>query len=317
MDTAIAQIYATHVLAGLFALALATGIGIFVSHRLTMPIDRLRSFSEQVALGNLDAELRVGTNNELGDLADTMSNMVEEIKQSRERLELTLLAEAKGRENEILIREIHHRVKNNLQIIGSLFRMNMRRVQSDEAKQVIIEGEARLRSMSLLHEAMHRTDDVSQIELANYLRSVADSRIQSFRQRSREPVVLEMGGRECPVGIDTALPCGLIVNELVNHCLETGVGGQTIGLEIERLPGGNLELTIMQRDAVGDYTAVETFKSSLSYSLVTMMSDQLEGELSTTWGDDGFVGSLSFSEHLYTERVGEMVPEVHAGGCVA
>lgn len=318
IEAEIVQIYLSHVFAALFALSLAVGIGLLVSHRLARPIMKLRQFSEQISQGNLEAELNVGTTNELGDLAATMVKMGQEIKESRRQLKLSLVEQAKRREEEILVREIHHRVKNNLQIIASLFRMNLRRVKGDEAKQVIVESESRLRTMSLLHDAMHRSGDVGEIGIGGYLRAVANHLVQQHRQRSGEQFVLDVRASERSLGIDTALPCGLIVNELVAHCLREGLptaDGQiprTIGLNFEAGDDGRLILSVMHVGSARNSSEPERFSASLSYKLVSLMADQLGGQLETVWGEEGFVGRVWFDESRYSDRVGSM--EAPMGG---
>jgi two-component sensor histidine kinase len=314
IEAAIAKIYLSHGLAALFALSLAVGTGWLVSRRLTRPIAQLRDYSKQISRGNLDAELVVGSRGELGDLASTMAMMGQEIKESRQKLKETLLNQAKSRENNILVNEIHHRVKNNLQIIGSLFRMNLRRIQGEEARRVICESESRLRSMSLLHEAMHRSGSVSEVGIGRYLMSVADSLMKRHFQQTGEEVKLDFDVSERLLGLDTALPCGLIVNELVSHCLEAGAASgsrssqRIIELQLVQASEKTLELTVVHRDSAGDAECVRLFDQSLSFSLVNMMANQLDGEHDVNWTAAGFCGRMRFEENVYVERVGTMTP---------
>ncbi|MFC1852201.1 PAS domain S-box protein [candidate division CSSED10-310 bacterium] len=122
-------------------------------------------------------------------------------------------------EKEILLKEIHHRVKNNMQIISSLLNLQARRVQNEEIQGMFIESQHRIQSMSLIHEQLYQSKDFSSIDLGKYIRNLVKSLYSSYGINSNriKPVIAV---RDVTLDIDTAIPCGLIINELVSNTLK-------------------------------------------------------------------------------------------------
>jgi two-component sensor histidine kinase/amino acid transporter len=138
-----------------------------------------------------------------------------ERKQAEEALQSSLV------EKEALLREVHHRVKNNLQVINSLLRMEARRSAQPDTKAVLRDVQGRIESMALLHETLYRSGTFAAVELGAYLKQLTS---QSFRTLNAHPgaVQLRLSLSSVHVGMDQALPCGLLVNELVSNCLKHG-----------------------------------------------------------------------------------------------
>ncbi len=122
-------------------------------------------------------------------------------------------------EKETLLKEIHHRVKNNLQIISSLLNLQSNTVDNPLTLAQFQDSQNRIRSMALIHEHLYRSDDLARIDFSSYLHNLVDSLVQTYRSQSQslnlkietDPMLLDM---------DTAIPCGLIVNELVSNALK-------------------------------------------------------------------------------------------------
>ncbi|MHC5740392.1 MAG: PAS domain S-box protein [Nostoc sp.] len=138
-------------------------------------------------------------------------------------------------EKETLLKEIHHRVKNNLQIISSLLRMQSRRSGDETTLMLFKESQDRVQSMALIHEQLYQSADIYEINFDNYIKSLTDSLFRSYGISQKDIVPnIEMNGIKLP--LDTAIPCGLIINELVSNCLkyafpEQKKGNITISLE--------------------------------------------------------------------------------------
>ena len=122
-------------------------------------------------------------------------------------------------EKEVLLREIHHRVKNNLQIIASLLRLGSERVQDPQAKAIFRDSHGRIRSMALIHERLYRAGDLSRVPFREYVRSLTHELFGAHNAWSRG-ICLSMDVGEATLSLDVAIPCGLIIHELVNNALE-------------------------------------------------------------------------------------------------
>lgn len=140
---------------------------------------------------------------------------ITERHQATEKLLATL------REKTFLLNEVHHRVKNNLQVITSLLRLEAGRSDHAKTKTVLNEMQGRIRSMALLHETLYRSGIFASADLAHYLRELA---IQAFRVQASGAAAIELKLDLTPVTVsmDQATPCGLLVNELISNCLKHG-----------------------------------------------------------------------------------------------
>lgn len=133
----------------------------------------------------------------------------------RKRAELAL--QHSLRDKDALLNEVHHRVKNNLQIITSLLRLEAARSDQPDSTSVLQEMQGRIRTMALLHETLYDTGTYSSVNLADYLKLIAT---QAFRAQSRATVQLQLALHPVQVSMDMATPCGLLVNELISNALK-------------------------------------------------------------------------------------------------
>jgi two-component sensor histidine kinase len=122
-------------------------------------------------------------------------------------------------EKEVLLKEIHHRVKNNLQIISSLLNLQTGHSKNEEASQIIQESQNRIRAMALIHETLYQSRDLAKIDFAEYIHNLAYHLFISYNVSS---VVIHLNVEVDDVflSINTAIPCGLIINELVSNSLK-------------------------------------------------------------------------------------------------
>jgi two-component sensor histidine kinase len=204
---------------------------------------------------------------------------ITERKRADRRLEASL------REKEILLREVYHRVKNNLQVISSLLNLQSGSITDAGTLRLIRETQDRVRSMALVHEKLYRAEDLSRIDFADYARHLAAMLARSYRTEPAA-VRLQFEMEDVRLNLDTSVPCGLILNELISNALKYAFpsGRQvplpqlTIGL---RAAGeGTLMLTVAD-NGVGlpehlDIQATPT----LGLQVVCMLAEQLGGALS-------------------------------------
>lgn len=125
------------------------------------------------------------------------------------------IIDKKNKENEILLAEIHHRVKNNLQVISSLLNMQGRNIENEKARSAIMESKERLRSMELIHKLLYRENYFSGVEMHEYLKTLTDGLTESFNLVKEKDVEINLDFNPITIDVDTAVPLGLILNELI------------------------------------------------------------------------------------------------------
>jgi len=134
-------------------------------------------------------------------------------KKAEEQLKASL------KEKEILVREIHHRVKNNLQVISSLFKLQSEYIQDKRMLEMLKQSQNRVRTMALIHEKLYQSKDLVKIDFADYIRSLATYLFRLY-EVSLDAIALKINAGEVSLGIDSAVPCGLIISELVSNSLK-------------------------------------------------------------------------------------------------
>jgi PAS domain S-box-containing protein len=212
-------------------------------------------------------------------------DLTERNQAAREREAEQKLHEQKLRdalaEKEVLLKEIHHRVKNNLQVISSLLNFQSRQVRDPAALAAFRESQDRVRTMALFHEKLYQAKDLAHVELADYLRQMA-SMLRQTHGLGAARVALDVRAEGVSVGVDTAMPCGLIANELVTNALKYAFpGGRPghIAIEVTPRAQGGFVLAVAD-DGVGLAPDLDILKSpSLGLQLVVAMVEQMNAEL--------------------------------------
>ena len=216
---------------------------------------------------------------------------ITERKQAEKALRTSL------REKEALLKEVHHRVKNNLQVITSLLRLETGRSAEPAVRTVLKDMQGRIQAMALLHETLYRSSTFASVDLGAYLRQLAT---QSFRALNTEPgsIQLDLDLASIQVGIDQAIPCGLLLNELLSNCLKHGfMDRRAGGIRIElRRAGDGPQLRLRVSDTgVGLPADFEAKRGhSLGLQLVSDLAKQLGGGLEIEPGP-GTVLSVVFT----------------------
>lgn len=273
------------------------------AQQITKPIRALQTYAHRVAGGAVTARAMIDSQDEIGDLADSINTMVERLEASRHQLKESYSSQAALREKEILLREIHHRVKNNMQILSSLMRLQSRRANSDEMREVLRESEARIRSMGLLHEKLYQSASIQLIDMENYLRTLSG---EIARMNTKGAIIpeIKLAVYDVELELDTALPCGLIVTELVSNSLKYAFPDGRRGMifiNLSKTSAGEYSLIVWD-NGVGLPSNFDARKStSLGMRLVTMLTDQLSGSL-TISGNQGTRTEVRFKPSEYKKR---------------
>lgn len=188
------------------------------------------------------------------------------------------------REKDILLKEIHHRVKNNLQVITSLLSLQSRHLKDETAKTLFAESRNRILSMAMVHEELYKSGDLDRISFVEYIRSLVKNLLRSFGIDGKTPIKLELDVADVFLRIDTAIPCGLIINELISNALKHAFpNGRTgvISIGLSNVDERNFLLHIAD-DGVGMSESVDIQRSgTLGLELVSALVDQIGGTLVT------------------------------------
>jgi len=185
-------------------------------------------------------------------------------------------------EKEILLREIHHRVKNNMQVLSSLLRLQSDFCKDKNVVEMFNESRNRIISMSLIHEKLYLSKDFTKIDLKGYINEMVNGLFQSYCL-NKNKIALNIYVEDVPLGIESAIPCGLIINELVTNSLKYAFPEDKNG-EIKiilRLAEENMIELVVSDDGIGIPKSLNMKKiESLGLHLVTMLAEnQLMGKV--------------------------------------
>ena len=185
------------------------------------------------------------------------------------------------KEKEVLLKEIHHRVKNNLQVISSILNLQSSFVSDENTLGILQESRNRIRSMAIIHENLYRTEDFSSIRFDNYLRNLTANLIASYSVDRKIELDTEL--QDVKLVLDQAIPCGLLTNELITNALKyawEGKNGSEARIKM-RLEQENETIKLSIADnGVGLPDEFEKMQSdTLGLQLVTTLAEQLDAEL--------------------------------------
>jgi PAS domain S-box-containing protein len=185
-------------------------------------------------------------------------------------------------EKEILLKEIHHRVKNNLQVILSLLRHQAEYAQDQKIHDIFIESQSRIKAMSFIHERLYQSDNLAKVDLRDYISSLAKSLFSTYKVHAAQ-IKLTVDADGISLGVDTAIPCGLIINELVSNSLKHAFPDSRTGkidITVRPVRQGELEL-VVRDDGVGIPMDLDIINAkSLGLHLVTLLAKkQLRGHI--------------------------------------
>ncbi len=197
-------------------------------------------------------------------------------KQAEEKIKTSL------KEKEVLLQEVHHRVKNNMQIISSLFSLQSGHIKDKQASEIFKSSQNRVRSMAVIHERFYQSEDMARIELAKIAGSLSSHLFSSYGTKPGA-VKLNLKIKNVFLDINTAIPCGLIINELVSNSLKHAFPGDKKGeINIAAHPLNKNEIKLIVSDnGVGLPKKVDFRKTdSLGLHLVNLLAEgQLHGDI--------------------------------------
>ncbi|WP_432736541.1 sensor histidine kinase [Maridesulfovibrio sp. FT414] len=238
----------------------------------------------------LERKIRERTD-ELRNMNKILSEEISARKKSEQLVRASLA------EKEVMLKEIHHRVKNNLQVISSLLSLQSGYTDDTEASNLLKECQHRVRSMSMLHEKLYRSEDLSRIDMNEYALTLISFLLRSYSVDGQ--ITPNYDINNIHLAIDSAIPCGLIINELVSNALRHAYPDNSCGtLNISmRQTDGNIELQVSDNGiGMPDKFTIGCTKT-LGMTLVETLAHQLNGTVSL-YNDNGATIKITFPAQL-------------------
>ncbi len=184
------------------------------------------------------------------------------------------------KEKEVLLKEIHHRVKNNLQVIISLLDLQSDKVADRIALEALRECQNRVKSISLIHERLYQSRDLAHVDFPEYISMLMDNLLRSYGV-SGDRVRMKIDVMDVQMGLDTAIPCGLIIHELVSNALKHAFpGGRSGEIRVGLYADGDRNFLVVSDNGAG-FRGVTDFRtvSSLGLQLVDTLTSQINGNI--------------------------------------
>jgi len=257
-------------------------------------LTKLHKGTEIIGAGNLNYKIGPMHKDEIGQLAKAFDQMTKKLKiitVSHDDLagEVTQRKKAEEQikknliEKEVLLKEIHHRVKNNLSIIASLLGLQAMESNNKQITNAFQESKNRIQSMAMVHEKLYSSDNFSEIPFKEYIKDMANELLQIYQNKSKVSLVFNLD--DIYLNINIAIPCGLILNELITNAFKYAFQGRNKGniiISLKTLKNSQYSL-IVKDDGVGlpENTDIEN-PTTLGFQLIKDLSIQINGVLSIT-----------------------------------
>jgi len=241
------------------------------------------TFAEEVSLTLTDDDL----------LICVCRDVTERLK-AEEKIKASLL------EKEVLLQEIHHRVKNNLYVISNLLDLQADTLEEEEQRNLFAESQNRIQTMVLIHEQLYKSDDLSQVNFANYIQNLVDKIGSSYQSKNCQ-VKISLNVEPVTLSLETAIPCGLLINELVTNSFKYAFPNSQFGeIKIELKLDQQQQIYLRISDnGIGIPGNIDWQDSpSLGLRLVSILGDQLEASVEVDFSN-GTSFTLIFQEQSY------------------
>ena len=225
--------------------------------------------------------------------------------------------ERRVQEKDLMLSEIHHRVKNSLQVVSSLLNLEAARISDPVVSEMLMTTQNRVRSMALIHQTLYQSKDFAQVDFHAFLQSFVPTLVQSYSIHPDE-ISLEFRVCEVHLPIDAAVPCGLIVNELISNALKHAFPDHRRGrilISFEH-PAGRQAILTVEDDGVGvpeDFSFEQS--ETLGVQLVWMLAGQLGGSVRVDRACGGFAkgaGRSCFQVSFPLAAASSLPAEMHS-----
>ena len=322
-------------LVSLFIFLVGSILAYLIGVYFTKPLTKFVNTVNKIRDGDYTQRAEVVSNDEVGYLANSFNEMVEKIAATSVEMEIinkelearvvdrtvelehamkSLQKENEVRkkaekeigksleEKEVLLKEIHHRVKNNLQIVSSLFFFQSKKITDPLTLEMFREGQNRVKSMALIHERLYQSGDLANINFKEYVKKLTNYLFQSYGVNQNK-IKLKANIANIELNVDTAVPCGLIINELISNSLKHGFDNESIG-EIKIDMGHNENNKLILKISDNGKGIPNNFKieesDSLGLRLVNNLTVQLNGKVEF-FNKNGTTVRLIFEDPKYAK----------------
>jgi two-component sensor histidine kinase/HAMP domain-containing protein len=268
-------------------------IGILVALAILLIFDRLVSerlvgigrAAERFAGGDFSSRAEASSEDEIGALASSFNGMAGKLEALYGELqESDRTLRASLAEKELLLREVHHRVKNNLQVIASLLSMQSDRMQDEGSRWLAEEAVNRIVAMAQIHDLLYESANFAAIDFSEYVRAIADD-LRLSEASARREIALEIDAESIMLPIDLAVPCGLILNELLTNSLlhafpDGRATGAILAIGFHRMGEDGVELVVADNGRGISEDGGSGKEGYAGLSLVRLLALQIGGDLS-------------------------------------
>lgn len=248
---------------------------------------------------------------ELAEANDQLQVEIAERKRVEEQLRLSLA------EKEVLLKEIHHRVKNNLQVVSALLELQAGSIRDSQARACFRDSQDRIRSMALIHEKLYKDSNLRGVHFGEYLHDLIQHLINTYLP-DPDRISLRSDVGEVELEMDEAIPCGLIINELVSNALKYAFPDRRAGeikVRMHSDDNGDSILTVAD-DGVGLPAGLDIHTTdTMGLQLVSILAGQLRGDMEAV-SKEGTMFTIRFRKGARGSRIAEMNNDASSTGAV-
>lgn len=244
-------------------------------------------FISGIRYSGMQREIELIRQSEQADLIfssnERLAREIEERKEIESNLKLAL------EEKEILLKEVHHRVKNNLQVISSILNLQSSTTTDTNSIELLAESRRRIRAMALIHEKLYTTRNFSGIDFGAYLVQLANDLVNSYSMDSEHKPTLEISCDTLELKLDQAIPLGLILNELITNSIKHGRSTNGLSCIIIKLAKGDTQISLSLQDNGSGFNLNQPIEShqTLGIQLIQTLTEQLDGQVSFSNHENG------------------------------
>lgn len=201
-------------------------------------------------------------------------------------------------EKNVLLKEIHHRVKNNMQVITSLLGLQSSFIKDEKVVEIFRASQNRINAMAMVHEMLYQTEKIAEIDYKEYLLNMVQKLIVSFKGKENN-IILNLDMDEIHFNIDTAVPLSLLINEIITNSLKYGVledNSGIISIELKIIDSQNYHLKIGDNGIGFDESSFDQNADTLGMKLISRLGSQLNGDIKSDVSKKGVCYTLEFQQ---------------------